>query len=74
MASIKTMASTAKKSAAIFKKMWAKIISMAATMAASMNLAADDAQAMECAFADMVEEYGQECIIIDMDPFDGFCA
>jgi hypothetical protein len=65
MASIKTMASTAKKSA--------KIISMAATMAASMNLADADVQAMECAFADMVEEYGEQAMIVDMDPF-GFIA
>ena len=65
MAKLKKMASTAKKSA--------KIISMAATMAASMNLATDDAQAMECAFADMAEEYGESALIVDMDPF-GFIA
>ena len=65
MAKIKKMASTAKKSA--------KIISMATAMAASMHLAADDAQAMQCAFVDMAEEFGPSAIIIDMDPF-GFIA
>ena len=43
----KTMVSTAKKSA--------RIVSIAATMAASMHLTSADAQAMECAFADMAE-------------------
>ena len=64
MANVKTMASTAKKSA--------KIVTMTAAMAASMHLSAEDAQAMQCAFADMAEEYG--AIIIDINPFDGFCA
>ena len=63
----KTMASTAKKSA--------RIVSIAATMAASMHLTSADAQAMECAFADMAEEYGERAVIIDInDPFGGFCA
>ena len=61
----KKMASTAKKSA--------RIVSIAA-MAASMHLTSADAQAMECAFADMADEYGESAIIIDMNPFDGFIA
>lgn len=64
MKPIKTMASAAKKSA--------RIVSLAA-VAASMNLSADDARAMQCAFEDMVDEYGN-ALIISMDPFDGFCA
>ena len=66
MATIKTMASTATKSA--------RIVSMAAAMAASMHLTADDARAMECAFADMAEEYGPQAVIIDINPFDGLIA
>ena len=65
MANIKKMASTAKKGA--------RIVTMATAMAASMNLTADDANAMECAFADMAEEYGESAIIIDIDTF-GFIA
>lgn len=64
MKPIKTMASAAKKSA--------RIVSLAA-VAASMNLSADDARAMQCAFEDMADEYGN-ALIISMDPFDGFCA
>jgi len=65
---IKRMASAAKKSA--------KIVSMAAAMAASMNTAmtAEQKAAMECAFADMAEEYGQKALIIDLNPFHGFIA
>lgn len=59
------MAGTAKKSA--------RIVTMAAAMAASMHLTSDDAQAMKCAFSDMAEEFGESAIIIDMDPF-GFIA
>ena len=62
----KTMVSTAKKSA--------RIVSIAATMAASMHLTSADAQAMECAFADMAEEYGERAIIVELNPFGGFCA
>ena len=62
------MASAAKKSA--------KIVSMAAAMAASMNtsMTAAEKAAMECAFADMAEEYGHKALIIDMIPFHGFIA
>lgn len=66
MATIKTMASTAKKSA--------KIVSMAAAMAASMGLSGDDVRAAECAFADMADEYGQKALIVDLHPFHGFIA
>lgn len=62
----KKMASAAKKSA--------RIVSLTAAMAASMHLSADDANAMQCAFADMAEEYGQSAIIMDINPFDGLIA
>lgn len=51
------MASTAKKSA--------KIVSMAAAMAASMGLSGDDVRAAE---------YGQHAVIVSMNPFDGLIA
>ena len=61
---IKKMASAAKKSA--------RIISMTAAVAASMNsMTAEQKAAMECAFADMAEEYGHKALIIDMHPFNG---
>lgn len=68
MNKFKTMASAAKKSA--------KIISMTAAVAASMNTAmtAEQKAAMECAFADMADEYGHKALIIDLHPFDGFIA
>lgn len=62
----KKMVSAAKKSA--------RIVTMTAAMAASMHLSADDANAMQCAFADMAEEYGQSAIIMDINPFDGMLA
>ena len=65
MKTVKTMASAAKKSA--------RIVTMTAAVAASMNLSADEARAMQCAFEDMAEEYGH-ALIIPMDSFDGFCA
>ena len=65
MKPIKTMASAAKKSA--------RIVTMTAAVAASMNLSADETRAMQCAFEDMDDEYG-EALIIPMDSFRGFCA
>lgn len=65
MKPIKTMASAAKKSA--------RIVTMTAAVAASMNLSADETRAMQCAFEDMADEYGN-ALIIPMDPFRGFCA
>jgi hypothetical protein len=62
----KEMAGAAKKSA--------KIVTMTAAIAASMHLTSTDAQAMECAFADMAEEYGERAIIVELNPFGGFCA
>ena len=68
MKKFKKMARAAKKSA--------KIVTMTAAVAASMNasMSAAEKAAMECAFADMVEEYGQKAIIVDMNPFHGFIA
>ena len=65
MKTIETMASAAKKSASI--------VTMTAAVAASMNLSADETRAMQCAFEDMADEYGN-ALIIPMDPFRGFCA
>ena len=65
---IKTMASAAKKSA--------RIVTMTAAVAASMNTAmtAEQKAAMESAFADMADEYGHKALIIDLHPFHGFIA
>jgi len=61
------MASAAKNSA--------RIVTMTAAVAASMNttMTAEQKAAMECAFADMADEYGH-ALIIDLHPFDGFIA
>jgi len=68
MKRIKTMARAAKKSA--------RIVAMTAAVAASMNTSMSQAEkaAMECAFADMVDEYGHKALIIDLHPFHGFIA
>lgn len=65
---IKKMASAAKKSA--------RIVTMTAAVAASMHTSMSQAEkaAMECAFADMAEEYGHKALIIDLHPFHGFIA
>lgn len=65
MKKFKTMASAAKKSA--------KIVAMTAAVAASMNtsMSATEKAAMECAFADMADEYGPKAIIVDLHPFNG---
>ena len=49
----------------------ATIVAMAAIAATNVS---EETKAMQCAFADMAQEYGQECIIIEMNPFEGFCA
>lgn len=68
MKKFKRMAIAAKKSA--------KIVTMTAAVAASMHTAmtAEQKAAMECAFADMAEEYGPKAIIVDLHPFHGFIA
>ncbi len=68
MKKFKTMASAAKKSA--------RFVTMTAAVAASMNTAmtAEQKAAMECAFEDMAEEYGQKALIVDLHPFHGFIA
>ena len=68
MKKFKTMASAAKKSA--------RIVTMTAAVAASMHTAMSAAEkaAMECAFADMADEYGQKALIVDLHPFHGFIA
>lgn len=68
MKKFKTMAGAAKKSA--------RIVTMTAAVAASMNtsMSAAEKAAMECAFADMAEEYGPKAIIVDLHPFHGFIA
>ena len=62
----KTMASTAKKSA--------RIVAMSAAVAASMHMTSADELAMQCAFADMADEWGEHALIVDMNPFHGFIA
>lgn len=49
----------------------ATIVAMAAIAGTTVQ---SETKAMECAFADMQAEYGESAIIIDMDPFGGFCA
>lgn len=49
----------------------ATIVAMAAIATSNVS---EETLAMECAMQDMAQEYGQECIIIDMDPFDGLIA
>lgn len=49
----------------------ATIVAMAAITGATIQ---SETEAMQAAFADMQDEYGQECIIIEMNPFEGFCA
>jgi len=49
----------------------AKIVTMAAVAASMNTMTAEQKAAMECAFADMAEEYGHKALIIDMHPFNG---
>jgi len=49
----------------------ATIVAMAAITGATVQ---SETKAMQCAFADMAQEYGQECIIVDLNPFDGIIA
>jgi imidazole glycerol phosphate synthase subunit HisF len=49
----------------------ATIVAMAAIAASNVS---EETMAMESAMQDMADEYGHECIIIDMDPFDGLIA
>ena len=49
----------------------ATIVAMAAITGATIQ---SETEAMQAAFADMQAEYGESAIIIDMNPFDGFCA
>ena len=50
----------------------ATIVAMAAIAGTTLQ---SETRAMECAFADMAQEYGEHAVIIDInDPFDGFVA
>lgn len=49
----------------------ATIVAMAAITGATIQ---SETKAMQAAFADMQAEYGEHAVIIDMNPFDGFCA
>ena len=49
----------------------ATIVAMAAITGVTVQ---SETQAMECAFADMAQEYGEHAIIIDMNPFGGLIA
>ena len=46
----------------------ATIVAMAAITGATIQ---SETKAMQCAFADMAQEYGEHAIIIDINPFDG---
>ena len=67
MATIKKMASTAKKSAKKAVTMTAAV----SAMCVSMGLNAQDTDAAQAAFEDMAQEFGSKCLIVDMNPFDG---
>lgn len=49
----------------------ATIVAMAAIAGTTVQ---SETEAMQAAFADMQAEYGEHAVIIDMNPFDGFCA
>ena len=49
----------------------ATIVAMAAIAGTTIQ---SETKAMQAAFADMAQEYGEHAVIIDMNPFDGFCA
>ena len=72
MATIKTMASTAKKGA--------KLISLAAmttAMCVNMGLSDEESAAAQAAMRDIAKDKGAgvaKAIIVHMDPFDGFVA
>ena len=71
MATIKKMASTAKKRA---KKATA-ITAAVSAMCINMGLNQQDTDAAQAAFADMAQEFGHSAIIIAMDPLGGdWCA
>lgn len=75
----KTMANTAKKSAAIFKQMWEKTpkairrstgSAVIVSMAAGLMAAPDMDEVGKAAVQDMAHELSN----YTWDPFDGFCA
>lgn len=49
----------------------ATIVAMAAIAATNVS---EEMKAMQAAMQDMADEYGKECIIIDMNPFGGMIA
>jgi len=49
----------------------ATIVAMAAITGATIQ---SETQAMQCAFADMAQEYGEHALIVDLNPFDGLIA
>ena len=49
----------------------ATIVAMAAIAATNVS---EETVAMEIAMQDMAQEYGEECVIIEMNPFDGLIA
>ena len=46
----------------------ATIVAMAAITGATIQ---SETKAMQCAFADMAQEYGEHALIVDMNPFGG---
>ena len=51
-----------------------RMASAAKKSARIVTMTAEQKAAMECAFADMAEEYGPKAIIVDLHPFHGFIA
>ena len=49
----------------------ATIVAMAAITGATIQ---SETKAMQAAFADMQAEYGEHAVIVELNPFDGFCA
>ena len=63
---------TAKKCAQIVTKK--DVVKAAAAMTIAMGMSADDAEAARAAFADMADDMGAKCAIVQLNPFRGFIA
>ena len=63
---------TAKKCAKIVTKN--DVVKAAAAMTIAMGMSADDAEAARAAFADMADDMGAKCAIVQLNPFRGFIA
>jgi len=50
------------------------VVKAAAAMTIAMGMSADDAEAARTAFADMTDDMGPKCAIVQLNPFRGFIA